>query len=272
MRARAHGRARCLAFCRETARSPVTSRSAQSSPGRIVPVSQNWPAIYVRTYVRTYVVPRAGVGIHGCKSRTRKPLVRRYARACLRNGAAVTCGKRDTIRHAPCGPESKGRVPPETCGTSERSSLPPYPPTPYPSLHPPHRKQKTIAPTDRFYRPRLRARNGTGRNGTERNGTERKGTNCRECAGGIFQALRIGASSATRSGILESFSSSGRSPRLYSGKLRHSRTFNHARRAFRSTRSRSLDRPQPCRSLIAINLWRGFPKHLDSTATRNAAL
>jgi len=158
---------------------------------------------------------------------------------------------------------------------AERPNGPPSLPTPlppYPSLHPPHRKQKTIAPTDRFYRPRLRARNGTGRNGTERNGTERKGTNCRECAGGIFQALRIGASSATRSGILESFSSSGRSPRLYSGKLRHSRTFNHARRAFRLTRSRSLDRPQPCRSLIAINLWRGFPKHLDSTATRNAAL
>jgi len=35
-------------------------------------------------------------------------------------------------------------------------------------------------------------RNGRERKGTEGNGRERKGTNCRECAGGIFQALRIG--------------------------------------------------------------------------------
>lgn len=49
-----HARTRYLPFLpRETFTSPVTSRHdrAKFSPRRIVLVSQNWPATYVRTYV-----------------------------------------------------------------------------------------------------------------------------------------------------------------------------------------------------------------------------
>lgn len=78
-------------------------------------VSQNWPAT-------------CGGRVNREQER---PLARRYARACLRNSTAVTCGKYDTMHRSQKPEGSKGRVLPENCGASDRFLVPP-------------RKQKTI--------------------------------------------------------------------------------------------------------------------------------
>lgn len=92
-----------LLFCRGV----VVATRARSSPPHCV--SQNWPST-------------CGGRVNREQER---PLARRYARACLRNSTAVTCGKCDTMRRSQkTGGGSKGCVLPENCGASNRF-LPP---------------------------------------------------------------------------------------------------------------------------------------------------
>jgi len=67
-------------------------------------VAQNWPAT-------------CGDRVNREQER---PLARRYARACLRNSMAVTCGKYDTMRRLQKPGGSKDCVLPENCGASGR--------------------------------------------------------------------------------------------------------------------------------------------------------